>query len=600
MADLVGCAGIDERGSVTNSSNGIRLTVIAGVMLVLMASGAFVVSRLPGKSARQPNLVLIVLDTVRYDKTSLAGGIGRPDTTPFLRQLASRGVSFSRARSNAEWTVPAHASMFTGLSPSAHGAHFAHRYLGEEVTTVAEALQRDDYVTAAFSSNVNVSRAFNFDQGFDDFFEAFHEESVLVHGSRSAAVLSALGKWVSEHSSGPRFIFINLMEAHLPYSAAPEHLETLAPHAKSLAVDELGAADFLDRVVAGERKLDPEFQSMLASRYDAALRTVDDRLREVVELLESKGVLGPDSVLVVTSDHGEHLGENGLVDHHGALSEALLRVPLVYVGRGVEPGVVNDQPIATDSIARFLPASVIGGFKPAQYRAPLTPIVAERWPAYSIVERLRSRVEAVDDHFLALGEIAIVDPSGRFKLCIRDDGLERLFAIDPTSVAETLLDAAAEPDLRNLLRQQIAKHRARAQPPVERFKPERHDAVDGEFNAELSVLAQSGYGAPATRGSGGTLHAQIHLERGNRAFAAGDFANARAEYDGAARLDGKFAAPLFNLAVVSEKSGATVAEQIAAWERYLAVALRGDVEDRAKLDQAYARLEILRGTAPHR
>lgn len=580
---------------MTERKPGLQLTVIAVVMIVCMTGGAFIVSRLPSREAARPDLVFIVLDTVRYDRTSLALGAGESgprDTTPFLRELASRGVSFSRARSSAEWTLPAHASMFTGLAPNRHGAHFDHRYLADEVQTIAESLQRDGYVTAAFSANPNVSRAFRFDQGFDHFFEAFPESETIAHGSRSEAILAALGKWLAENERGPRFLFVNLMDAHLPYAASTRHLEDLAPLGKELDPAELAAADFLDRVVAKERALDPNFVAALTERYDAALRTVDDRLRQVVEVLERKRVLD-DALLVVTSDHGEHLGEDGLVDHHGALSEPLLRVPLVFVGRGARSGVVNDQPIGTDSIARHLSSAVIDGFRPAEYRSTV-PLVAERFPAFPIVERIRARWPQVDLTAFERREWAIVDPTGTFKLRVRDDGVERFSRLAPAGIAEIPIADGEDEERRAALREQLARHRERTTPIPERFVAERRTIDDSAIDENLEALAQTGYAAPAVRGV--SLHAQIHLERGNRAFAAGDFANAKKDYLGASSLDPRFPAPWFNLAILAERESAPTDERIAAWERYLAAAMKTSSEEREKIEQAYGRLEALRGS----
>jgi hypothetical protein len=569
-------------------------------MLVSMAGGAFIVSRLPGRAADRPDLVLIVLDTVRYDRTSLPPGVepgSNSDTTPFLRELASRGIAFTRARAPAEWTLPSHASMFTGLLPSRHFAHYDHRYLADDAPTLAEWLSARGYVTAAFSANPNVSRAFNFDQGFDHFFEAFREEETIAHGSKSGAILAALGKWVSEQRQGPRFVFVNLMDAHLPYAADSAHLDRFAPRGGALDAADLAAADFLDRVVAGERPLDDEFVAALKERYDAALRTVDDRLRQVVELLERRGVLGKNSLLVVTSDHGERLGEDGRVDHQGSLSEVLLRVPLVFVGRGATGGVRNDTPIGLESIAGHLSGAALDGFRPSRIGAG-TPLVAERFPAYPILDRIRARWPALDLEEFAHQEWAIVDPAATFKLCVRDDGRERLYRLAPVGVGETLVEDGQESAMRTELRAGLARHRERSRPLKERFAPERFERGDADLEDELAALAQSGYTATAARGAT-SIHAQVHLERGNRAFAAGDLESARRDYLGAADLDPRFPAPLFNLAIVAERLSAPLAERIDAWERYLAAALKSDSEDRAKLEQAYGRLEALRA-APSR
>src|SRR5262249_30769385 len=114
-----------------------------------------------------PNVVLVVLDTTRADHLS-AYGYPRP-TAPFLEALASESTLYETAESPAPWTLPSHASLFTGLLPSAHGATAEHQWLREKFLTLAELLRRHGYVTAGFSNNPTVSHASNLDQGFEHF-----------------------------------------------------------------------------------------------------------------------------------------------------------------------------------------------------------------------------------------------------------------------------------------------------------------------------------------------------------------------------------------------------------------------------------------------
>ncbi len=568
----------------SSHSLGIRLTIIGAIMLVLMAAGALLVGNLPRSTSNDPNLVLIVLDTVRYDHTSL--GSSRA-TTPFLKDLAGSGVEFTSARSAAEWTMPSHASIFTGLLPHQHLCTFEHRYLPDEVVTIAERLRQKPYRTAAFSSNVNVSRVFNFDQGFDHFFEAFNESATLAYGSRSAALLADLERWLGQSRNEPVFLFVNLMEAHLPYEATAANLATFAPRGQSLDPKELGARDFFDRVLAGERRLDDEFKSALAERYDAALHTVDDRLRDVIEMLGKSHIDSSNTIFVITSDHGEHLGEGGLVDHHGSLSEELLRVPLVIYGRGVAAGKKVASPVSTANIARWLDVLPSGGFKPDRYSAQGA-IVSERTAEPEIVARLAANRPGVDHGFLEFGESAIVDSSGRWKLVHRDDGAAMLYELGPGGA--TLIDPTAEPEVRTRLSQSLATI-VRTPSVVERFDVHAEFAPD---NDALTSIAQSGYGSPASVGSTASIHAQIHLERGNRSLTKGDLAEAKKDYEAALAIEPRFAAAYFNLAVIAEKSNAPTADQKRAWERYVDIALRTTPDDQTSIQQAYQRLEALR------
>lgn len=566
----------------------VRITTIAIVMALALLGAMFWVSTLPERRVAGPNLVLIVLDTVRYDRTSL--GRSDRDTTPFLRELATRGVSFTSARSPAEWTLPAHASLFTGRLPSEHGAHFEHRYLPDEVMTVAERLRRSDYRTGAFSSNVNVSRAFHFDQGFETFFEAFAADEVRAgKETKSAAVERELRDWLGTKRDVPSFVFVNLMEAHLPYDASAEHLAAFGGEG-SLDLAEIGAGDFLDRVVAGERPLDDAFRAALSNRYDAALRTLDDSLRRVIDVLEKTHVLD-DAIVFITSDHGEHLGENGLVDHHGALSEALLHVPLVVFGTGVPQGVVRTEPIGTEILGKRLDAFSIGGSR-AEKWSMQRPFIAERYPAIEIAQRMaRARPQADRSRFES-GERAVLSLDGRFKWSITTDGRERLFELGPTARDEREIALELQPQVVADLRAALDRFLADREIVREKFIPDAVDPEAAESTSEL--LSQTGYGAGASA-NGASLHAQIHLERGNRALLRGSPQDAIAEYDGAILLDPKFAAAYFNRAIALEKSGAPPAEQRKAWERYVDIATRHTPSDTQSLSQAYAKLAALPG-----
>jgi len=200
------------------------------------------------------NVVLIVLDTTRADHLS-AYGYPRP-TTPFLEELASESTLYENAVSPAPWTLPSHASLFTGLLPSAHGANAEHQWLREKFMTLAELLRRHGYVTAGFSNNPTVSHASNLDQGFEHFANVFLEwgpelgwdggkggiqrtiPERLLHkllvwreppdkGARRTREL--VGRWLDGwQAAAPRrpfFVFVNLLEAHLPYTPSPRFRE---------------------------------------------------------------------------------------------------------------------------------------------------------------------------------------------------------------------------------------------------------------------------------------------------------------------------------------------------------------------------------------
>ncbi len=558
---------------------------MATLLLIGVAIVEFGIER---SRARPPHVLLLVLDTVRADRVSVVGDAPR-ETTPFLGALGRRGLVFTHARSPANWTLPAHASLFTGLFPSEHGCHFEHRWLADEAQTLAELLRDGalEYRTAGFSSNVNVSRTFNLDQGFDHWFESWTDEGVST-GGRSAtdAVLAEAEAWFRANGPrGPSFVFVNLMDAHLPYRAAPgfeAHFGT-----PDRRVDPLvESPDLLDRVLVGDVEPDPRLRTDLELRYDNALRGLDDRLRRFFDALGGLGLLD-ECVVVVTSDHGENLGEHGLVDHQGSLHETVLRVPLLVAGPSVPAGEVIDRPVTTAELFRWVPDLTRRAFKPAQ-AGTRTAALSERMTPVDLVERVRAARPDVPLDAVAARERALVDSAWpRRKLLRREGAADRLFRLadDPSTEGDELpVEGGAGPGLAARLDELLARLRVLRESHAPEARTDGNDAALDELS-RLGYLSQP-------RDASVSLHAQEHLARGNRHHAAGRLEAARDDWLAAARLSPDFAAARFNLAVAAETLDPDRAAE--AWQRYLEVALRAG-DDPAKIAQAHERLDLLRG-----
>lgn len=531
-----------------------------------------------------PHVLLIVLDTVRADRVSI-GGASERDTTPFLASLARKGTVFSRARSAANWTLPAHASLFTGLAPSEHGCHFEHRWLADQAQTLAEVLRAGTvgYRTAGFSSNVNVSGTFNLDQGFDHWFESWTDAGVRS-GARTAtdAVCQEALGWIAANPGGPSFVFVNVMDAHLPYRAAPGFESHFG--APDVRVDALvRSPDLLDRVLAGDVAVDAALRADLELRYDNALRGLDARLESFFGALESQGFLD-DCIVVVTSDHGENLGEHGLVDHQASLHESVLRVPLFVTGPMVAAGATIDRAVVTTDVFRWTQDLSRHAFKPdATGRRPA---LSERMRPIELLARLESSWPDVDVGRLGAREKALVDPSRpRMKLVWREGASDRLFRLtdDPATEGEELsVEGGDGPMMRRALNELLAARRVLRETHLPELRSSSMDDAQDELS-RLGYLSQP-------RDPNVSVHAQEHLALGNRAHAAGELETARDEWLAAARISPDFAAAWFNLAIATESLEPSLARE--AWERYVEVALEG-TDDPEKLEQAYRRLEEL-------
>lgn len=528
----------------------------------------------------------MVWDTVRADHVT-PGGLCIRDTTPFLAQLAARGVLFTKARSAAGWTLPAHASIFTGRLPSEHGCHFEHRYLADEAVTIAETLRdgRRPYATAGFSCNVNVSRAFNLAQGFDHFAEIWTDPEVVAGAASGDVLMKRVDEWLARKTALPRFAFINLMDAHLPYTPAAGFEDRFGEGGNRLSAELLDAPDLFDRVVAGELTLDSRFCRALEARYDNAIRGLDERLRQLFERLAAYG-MAEDTVVIVTSDHGENLGDHGLVDHQASLHETVLRVPLVISGAGVEAGVTVSEPVTTMALFGWIQSLAQRSFH-APPQGSRVPIVSERMRPVAVLDRLAAARPQVDRNGLARRGIAMVAPQRDDKLLRIEGQPDRLVGV-PRRPGDEAFDRSLDGPI-GALGEQLDQIVARRQVLAERFRPE----VPALSDEDVAELRRRGYLGGAKASTAVSVHAQEHLARGNRAFAEADLQAARRDYEAASQLCPGFADAWFNLAIVTEKL--TPAAALPLWQRYLEVALSAPDADQESIQQAHERIDALGG-----
>lgn len=312
-----------------------------------------------GGEPDRPRMLLVILDTVRAD--AAGPSYGDPlwqGQTPHLDRLAAEGTVFENAWSAAPWTVPSHASLFTGLVPIQHGCTGASPRLREDLPTLAGLLAGSGYATAAFYSNPWLAdRTTGLLRGFSERSEApiggLGELTSSDGDQGGRRTLQNLERWLDgARDAKPWFLFVNLLEGHLPYDPAPEiRRERLAdlppaaqvpiPLAHEFNAGRLSASEIDWRTV---RRL-----------YGGDVSTADALLGQLIGELEERG-LYERTILIVTSDHGENLGEHGLMDHQLSVHETLLHVPLIVrdpTGR-VERGRRDDPVMLTDLFATLL------------------------------------------------------------------------------------------------------------------------------------------------------------------------------------------------------------------------------------------------------
>jgi arylsulfatase A-like enzyme len=423
-----------------------------------------VASHLGAAAATGPSFVVVVLDTVRFDHTSVYGY--HRDTTPNLARLAARGVRFERAYTTSNWSLPSHASLFTGLQSSHHGAHSEHLLLDDHHPTLAEILAVPGYETANFTSNAWISPGTGMSRGFQLYRESWRRTHVdfLLLAKRvyfsllapdrdkgGADLVAGIRRWSSERdSTRPYFLFVNVFEAHAPYQHVPREFRRRFA-APDLSLHEMEAIG--TRVTTATQNgnlLSQEDAAIGLDLLDGAIAAADALLGEILELV------GDDPIVVVVADHGELCGEHTLFGHSNTLYEPLIRIPMVMAGRHIPKGSVLSEVVSLVDIMPTLlaMAGVDGPEVDGEDLGPLLggsshgsgrPVRAEQFSPAKGGKGWRHHRGEQSDYLLARKE-AVVD--GTLKRIVSEEGSDLGYdlKLDPAEQhpfegAETELDA---------------------------------------------------------------------------------------------------------------------------------------------------------------
>lgn len=265
-----------------------------------------------------PNLILLSLDTLRADHVS-AYGYARA-TTPFIdERLAGGGTLFEHYVAAASSTRPSHMTMFTSLPPSVHGAteNAGIRTLPPGAVTLAERLRAGGFATAAVTENGAIDRSRGFGRGFGVYRENRDAKSADMRTGQIEQTFAEGLAWLDRRPGERFFLFLHTYQVHNPFTPPPEYGEL-----------------FADDGVDSGAPTRPDWDPLL---YDREIRYADDQVRAFVGALEARGVL-QNTLLVVTSDHGEAFFEHGFVAHGANVHREVLNVPLIFVGPGVPAG----------------------------------------------------------------------------------------------------------------------------------------------------------------------------------------------------------------------------------------------------------------------
>lgn len=324
----------------------------------------------PSRDAPRFNLVLISIDTLRADHV---GAYGYPlATTPHIDGLAKDGLRSSQCVAHAPTTLASHASLLTSLLPQHHGASIPRESrLSEQAVTLAEVLTEHGYRTASFNGGIQLDAAYGLDRGFEVY------ESARSHDAHAPALTGPEDRlrdgveraihWLDE-TPEPFFLFLHSYEIHHPYTPDPEYLQLFDAGYEGDLPDHI-SVELLERINADPAPLPPEDLAHIVHAYDAELRSADEAIGQLIAYLQERS-LYDDTLIVVTSDHGEEFGEHGEVGWHAhSLYDELLLVPLIIKFPGSRlAGVVEDgqargidvAPTALAALGIEAPASYTG------------------------------------------------------------------------------------------------------------------------------------------------------------------------------------------------------------------------------------------------
>ncbi|MEM1449389.1 MAG: sulfatase [Planctomycetota bacterium] len=384
---------------------------------ILMAGLALLVACGGDESAPLPHVIVISLDTVRADRLGCYGGA--EGATPRLDELAARADLYRSCTATSSWTLPSHASMFTGLFPFEHGTHGFRtdepadnvHPLHPDHATLAEEMRVVGYHTAGLVANtVYLAVRYGVAQGFEEY-----EPSRRPGPALTDRALQIVDERIAADDGRPLFLFLNYMDTHRPYLFAPlEEIARMPPDEHPAALLEALCAR-----VMNEGAPPGELGERVAELYGRALTVLDAEIGRLLDGLDERGVLDG-AVVVVTSDHGEAFGTHGIVEHAKDVYEPLVAVPLLVKRSGQRAGRKLDEPASLVDVPGLV-ADAIGGAA-GEELAGRFPRVPGAHPVTAEIHFARPREVALYAGRFQRQRFALRE--GRYKVIVEGDEVE--------------------------------------------------------------------------------------------------------------------------------------------------------------------------------
>ena len=315
-----------------------------------------------------PNVLVVVMDTARW---STIHDLLADEELPNLQSIIEEGTTFSNCTSTGPWTLPSHAGLFTGQRTSNHLSHAGTKQFSATTEPLPRILKSQGYQTVAYSNNTWVSPEFGFDIGFDEFLLRWemwegtgdlstiekldtNKERLLElasqvgeHGpvvlanllyalylnfrrqedSGASRTINRLEKWFKNQrvQDRPFFAFVNFVEPHLPYEPPTDYGEHFLPESTTYE-QALNVNQDPWPYVTGAKQMSEQDFEVLHSLYQGEIAYLDEKFGELFDILRHEGCY-EDTVIAIVGDHGENIGDHGLMDHQYCLYESLIHVP---------------------------------------------------------------------------------------------------------------------------------------------------------------------------------------------------------------------------------------------------------------------------------
>ncbi|HJL15738.1 MAG TPA: sulfatase [Sandaracinaceae bacterium LLY-WYZ-13_1] len=360
----------------------------------------------PPEVAERPeearNVVVLLIDTLRASKLRPYEPSSRV-RTPVFDRITEQGVLFEQAQSPENWTKPSCASVLTGLTPTTHGAKTSEARLPQGAELVSEVFHDAGFATGSFIANGYVSDRFGFDQGWDDY------NNFIRDGRSTEAenVFDEAASFIEQNRDDRFFVYIQTIDPHVPYDPPDEYLRLYDQSEYGGAVQPRRTPELLEDAKQDRVTFGAADRRRLEALHDGEISYHDHHLGRFLERLEAMGV-AEDTLLVITSDHGEEFDDHGSWGHGHSIFQELLGVPLVFHHPGRLPeGRRVDHTVSTMHIAQtILELTGVEGLERAEGRSLVPDLVGDV-------------TEGPQVAFSDFQEIRRVARSGRYKLVVR-------------------------------------------------------------------------------------------------------------------------------------------------------------------------------------